>query len=81
MSEELKAGDSFTWTHPENGEVYHFVADSVEEFGNIYTVTLRDGTVIEVWQHEVNAPENLEILDEQINPEPDDGPLRYGALR
>jgi hypothetical protein len=78
---ELNAGDKFTWTHPESSEVYHFVAEAVEEFGNIYTVTLRDGTVIEVWQHEVNVPETLDIHDDQINPEPDNGPVRYGALR
>jgi len=78
---ELRAGDKFTWTDPENKEVYHFVAKDVVEFGNSFTITLHDGTTFDALGQEINCPENVEILPEQVNPEPDDGPVRYGALR
>lgn len=79
---ELKAGDKFTWTDPANGEVYHFVAESVVEFGNIFTITLPDGRVFDAFGQEINCPESVTILPEQINPEPDpNAEIRYGALR
>lgn len=79
---ELKAGDKFTWTHPDHNEVYHFVAKDVEVFGNVYAITLNDGTKLEAFGQEINCPENVDILPEQINPEPDpDAPIGYGALR
>ena len=79
---ELKQGDKFTWTDPENGEVYHFVAESVVEFGNSFTITLPDGTVFEALGQEINSPESATILPEQVNPEADpDAPSGFGALR
>jgi hypothetical protein len=78
----LKAGDKFTWTDPDNKEVYHFVADEVEEFGNIYTITVKNGTTFDAFGQEINCPESVDILDEQVNPEDDDDePVRYGAMR
>lgn len=77
----LKPGEQFTWTHPEHGEVYHFVAKEVEEFGAVLTITLTDGSKFDAWCYEINAPESLDISPEQINPEPSDEPVRYGALR
>lgn len=77
----LKANEKFTWTHPEHGEIYTFVATEVVEFGNIYTITLADGRVFDAFSQEINCPESYDFLPEQINPEPDDGPIRYGALR
>lgn len=78
---DLRAGEKFTWTDPTNGEVYHFVAASVVEFGNSFTITLPDGTSFDALGQEINCPENVTIQPEQVNPEPDDGPIRYGALR
>ncbi len=77
----LRANEEFTWTDPENGEIYHFVADEVVEFGNIYTITLKDGTTFDAFGQEINCPESIEILDEQVNPDEDDEPVRYGAMR
>lgn len=78
---EIELGVPFTWTDPTNGEVYTFVADKVEEFGNIYSITLPDGQVFDAFGQEINCPESIDILDEQINPEDDDEPVRYGAMR
>ena len=79
---DLKAGEKFTWTDPTNGEVYHFVAESVVEFGNSFTITLPDGTSFEALGQELNCPENVDILPEQVNPEADpDAPIGFGALR
>lgn len=78
---EIKAGEAFTWTDPSNGEIYHFVAKAVEEFGNVYAITLPDGTVFDAFGQEINCPESVDILDEQVNPEPDNSPVRYGAMR
>jgi hypothetical protein len=77
----LKSGDKFTWTDPGNKEVYTFVADEVVEFGNIFTITLNDGTTFDAFGQEINCPESIDILDEQVNPEDDDEPVRYGAMR
>jgi len=79
---DLKAGDEFTWTHPEHGEVYHFVAKDVEVFGNVFTITLPDGRVFAALGQEINCPESVDILPEQINPEDDPNePVPYGALK
>lgn len=78
---ELKANEPFTWTDPSNGEVYNFVATDVEEFGNVYIITLPDGTTFDALGQEINCPADVKIDDSQVNPEPDDGPIRYGALR
>lgn len=80
MTYELKAGDRFTWTHPEHGEVYYFVAKEVELFGSVYTITLSDGSKLDAWCYEINAPENIEIDDSQINPDTSDEPVRHGRL-
>jgi len=77
----LRANEPFTWTDPSNKEVYHFVADEVVEFGNIYTITLKDGTTFDAFGQEINCPADVEILDEQVNPEDNDEPVRYGAMR
>jgi len=77
----LKANEPFTWTDPSNGEVYHFVAAEVEDFGNVFIITLPDGTSFDAFGQEINCPERAEIDDSQVNPEPDDSPVRYGAMR
>lgn len=77
----LKAGEAFTWTDFDRKEVYHFVADEVVEFGNVFTITLHDGTVFDAFGQEINCPESVDILDEQVNPVEDDEPIRYGAMR
>jgi hypothetical protein len=78
----LKANEPFTWTDPTNGEVYHFVAAEVEEFGNIFIITLPDGTKFDAFGQEINCPESVDITDEQVNPEvDDDAPIGFGALR
>lgn len=77
----LRANEPFTWTDPSNNEVYHFVADEVVEFGNIYTITLKDGTTFDAFGQEINCPESVDILDEQVNPDDNDEPVRYGAMR
>ena len=78
---EITPGVPFTWTDPNNGEVYHFVAKDAVEFGNSITITLPDGTKFDALCQEIDCPESVEILPEQVNPEPDDDPIRYGALR
>jgi hypothetical protein len=77
----LKANEPFTWTDPSNGEVYHFVATDVVEFGNIYTITLPDGTTFDAFGQEINCPAVVTIYDSQVNPVEDDEPVRYGAMR
>lgn len=76
----LRPNEPFTWTHPENGEVYHFVAEEVRAFGSIYEITLKDGTRFDAWCYEINAPDSIEITEEQVNPEPSDEPVRHGVL-
>lgn len=79
---EITPGVPFTWTDPSNGEVYTFIADKAEEFGNGITITLTDGTTFEALCQEIDCPESIEILPEQINPEEDpDEPVRSGAMR
>ena len=76
----LKAGDSVKWIHPENGEEYYFHVVDVESWGCQHRITLKDGTRVDIWDHEIAPDKPVEIHEDQINPEPNDDPVRYGPL-
>lgn len=77
----IEAGKTIKWIHPDNGEEYYFTVAEAEHHGcGHWTITLKDGRSVDVWEYDLDDDHPFKVTEEQINP-PDEPETRYGRLR